>query len=55
MLIADKQTGYQLYLFPEKKEDPAYKTFKWATWEKVNYTMREKESFAQIKKYFASK
>lgn len=55
VLIADKQTGDQLYLFPEKKEDPAYKTFKWATWEKVNYTMREKESFAQIKKYFASK
>lgn len=55
VLIADKQTGDQLYLFPETKQSPAYKTFKWATWEKVSYTVREKESFTVVKKYFSSK
>lgn len=55
VLIADKQTGDQLYLFPEKKEDPSYKIFKWATWEKVGYAMREKNSFTQVKNYFSSK
>ncbi len=55
VLIADKQSKDQLYLFPETKQDPAYKTYKWASWEKVSYTMREKESFALIKNYFSSK
>ena len=55
VLIADKKTKDQLYLFPEDKQDPAYKTFKWATWDTVGYTMREKEGFALLKNYFSSK
>lgn len=55
VMIADKQSKDQLYLFPETKQDPAYRTYKWASWEKVSYTMREKESFALIRNYFSSK
>ncbi|MDD6095783.1 MAG: hypothetical protein PUC29_08585 [Clostridia bacterium] len=55
VLIADKQTKDQLYLFPETKQDPAYKTYKWSTWDTVSYNMREKESFALIRSYFSSK
>lgn len=55
VLIADKQTGDQLYLFPETKQSPAYKTFKWAVWDTANYTLREKESFVQVKNYFTSR
>lgn len=54
VMIADKKTKDQLYLFPESKQDPSYKTFKWASWETVNYTMREKESFVTVAKYFDS-
>ncbi len=53
VLIADKQTKDQLYLFPETKQEPSYKTYKWATWEKVSYSMREKESFTILKNYFS--
>ena len=55
VLIADKQSKDQLYLFPETKQDPAYKTYKWNSWEKVSYTMREKESFMLIKNYFSER
>lgn len=55
ILIADKQSKDQLYLFPETKQDPAYKTYKWASWEKVSYIIREKESFTLIKNYFYAK
>lgn len=54
VMIADKKTKDQLYLFPDSKQAPSYKTFKWASWETVNYTMREKESFAAVAKYFNS-
>ncbi|MDE6659320.1 MAG: hypothetical protein K2K01_04325, partial [Eubacterium sp.] len=55
VLIAEKLTKDQLYLFPEKKSDPAYKTFEWNAWENVSYSFREKDSFVQLKKYFLSK
>ena len=55
VLIGDKQTKDQLYLFPETKQDPAYKVFKWQTWDKVSYVFREKESFNLLKKYYNSK
>ncbi len=54
VMIADKATKDQLYLFPETKQEPSYKTFKWSTWETVNYKMREKESYTLIKKYFSA-
>ena len=55
VLIADKGTGDQLYLFPETKQEASYKTFKWSTWEKVSYTVREKDGFALMEKYFSGK
>jgi hypothetical protein len=54
-LIADKATKDQLYLFPETKHDPSYKTFKWNAWEKCEYSLREKEGYAILTKYFSSK
>ena len=54
VMIADRATKDQLYLFPESKQEPSYKTFKWATWDTASYVMREKESFVQIKKYFSN-
>lgn len=55
VLIVEKLTKDQLYLFPETKGDPSYKTFDWSSWENVSYTFREKDSFTQLKKYFTSK
>ena len=55
VLIADKATKDQLYLFPETKNDPAYKTFKWEAWEKCEYSLREKEGYSILAKYFSSK
>lgn len=54
-LIADKETKDELYLFPENKENPGYKVFKWNNWETVNYTIREKDSFLILQNYFAGK
>lgn len=55
VLIADKATKDQLYLFPKTKQDPSYKTFEWDTWEKCNYSLREKEGYTALAKYFKSK
>ena len=54
-LIVDKATKDQLYLFPETKNDPSYKTFKWETWEKCEYSLSEKEGYTILAKYFSSK
>jgi hypothetical protein len=54
-LIADKATKDQLYLFPETKNDPSYKTFKWEAWEKCEYSFNEKEGYSILAKYFSSK
>ena len=54
-LIVDKATKDQLYLFPETKNDPSYKTFKWETWEKCEYSFSEKEGYTILAKYFSSK
>ena len=54
-LIADKATKDQLYLFPETKNDPSYKTFKWEAWEKCEYSFNEKEGYSMLAKYFSSK
>ena len=55
VLIADKTTKDQLYLFPESKHDPSYKTFKWEAWENCEYSFREKEGYNLLAKFFSSK
>lgn len=55
VLIADRQTGDQLYLFPETKQAPAYKTFQWATWDTAAYALREKDGYALVKNYYSSR
>ncbi len=52
VMIGERKTGDLLYGFPEDKHSPGYKIFKWQTWEDVNYTVREKESFTLLKNYF---
>ena len=55
VLIADRQTGDQLYLFPETKQAPAYKTFQWTTWDTAAYALREKDGYALVKNYYSSR
>ncbi len=52
LMIADKSTKDLLYMFPESKQDPGYKTFKWNSWETVDFEYREKDGFGTLKKYF---
>lgn len=54
LMIADKSTKDLLYMFPETKQDPGYKTFKWDTWETVDFEYREKDGFGTLKKYFTT-
>ena len=54
VLIADRVTKDQLYLFPATKQDPSYKTFSWDAWETCRYALREKEGYAALTKYFQS-
>ncbi len=54
VLIADQTTKDQLYMFPEKKQDPSYKTFKWHTWEASSYNLRPKEGYALLQKFYES-
>lgn len=53
LLISDKVTGDMLYAFPESKQSPGYKLFKWMPWEDVEYQLREKDSFILLKKYYS--
>lgn len=55
LIIADKSTKDLLYMFPESKKDPGYKTFKWSTWEEVTFEYREKDGFSTLKKYYSTK
>lgn len=54
LMIADKGTKDLLYMFPETKQDPGYKTFKWNSWETVDFEYREKDGFGTLKKYFTT-
>lgn len=54
VLIGEKGTKDTAYIFPDSKESASYKTFKWATWESIDYTITEKDAFAQLKLYFNS-
>lgn len=55
LMIADKSTKDLLYMFPETKKDPGYKTFKWSTWEEVTFEYREKDGFQTLKKFYSNK
>lgn len=55
LMIADKSTKDLLYMFPEAKKDPGYKTFKWSSWEEVTFELREKDGFSTLKKYYSTK
>ena len=53
VMVGERAEGDLMYGFPEKKQDPGYKTYKWQNWEKVEYEFRQKESFKTIKAYFS--
>ena len=55
VMIGDRQTKDLLYIFPEKKQDPGYKVFKWSTWDTCTYNIREKDSFSLLQEYFSKK
>jgi len=51
-LISDKMSKDELYLFPNTKQDPGYKVYKWKNWEEVTYETRRKDSFDIIQNFF---
>lgn len=54
VMIGERKEGDLIYAFPFDKHDPGYKVFEWSKWEKVNYTIRQKESFDILKRFFAA-
>ena len=54
VMIGERKEHDLIYGFPVDKHDPGYKVFEWSKWEKVNYSIRQKESYNLLKKYFSS-
>lgn len=54
VMIGERKDGDLIYAFPKDKHDPGYKVFEWSKWEKANYTIRQKESFDIIKRFFSA-
>lgn len=54
VMIGDRATGDLIYAFPEQKSDPGYKVFEWTAWDTVSYSMRPKESYTILRKYYLS-
>ena len=52
IMIGENATGDNMYSFPQSKHDPGYKMFKWAAWEKVSYSLREKESYTIVQDFY---
>lgn len=52
VMIGERKEGDLMYAFPADKHDPGYKVFQWEKWETVKYTLRNKESFDMLKKYY---
>lgn len=52
LLIANKEDSDTAYIFPVSKKSPGYKVYKWSIDENITYSMRNKESFSILKKYF---
>lgn len=53
VMIADIESKDVLYSFPEQKNDPNYKLFKWNGWTNVTYRLRERNSYKIISNYFS--
>lgn len=53
LTVTDLQTGDTAYQFPLTKESNGYKTYRWDGWETVDFTLRRKESYDIIAKYFS--
>ena len=54
VMIGERKEGDLIYAFPVDKHDPGYKVFEWSKWDKVNYSIRQKESFDTLKRYFSA-
>ena len=54
VMIGERKDGDLIYAFPVDKHDPGYKVFEWKKWEKANYSIRPKESFNIIKRFFSA-
>lgn len=54
VMIGVRKDGDLIYAFPVDKHDPGYKVFSWNKWEKVNYSIRQKESFDILKRFFSA-
>ena len=54
VMIGERKDGDLIYAFPVDKHDPGYKVFSWNKWEKVNYSIRQKESFDILKRFFSA-
>ncbi len=54
VMIGERKEGDLIYGFPVDKHDPGYKVYDWSKWEKANYTIRQKEGFEIVKRYFSS-
>ena len=54
VMVGERKEGDLMYAFPLDKHDPGYKVFEWSKWDKVNYIIRQKESFAALKRYFSA-
>ncbi len=53
VMIGDRKSKDVMYAFPQDKHDPGYKVFQWSKWETAEYTLRRRDSFAVLKKFFA--
>lgn len=53
VMIGRRKDGDLLYGFPQDKHDPGYKVFRWSNWDEVKYTVRQKDSYAILKDYYA--
>ena len=54
VMVGERKTGDLFYGFPKEKHDPGYKTFVWKKWETSPFAVRQKDSFAALKKYWAA-
>lgn len=53
VMIGERSSGDLMYGFPEKKQDPGYKMFKWKGWEKLTYEIRTKDSYKILSNYYS--
>lgn len=53
VMIGERKSGDVMYAFPQDKHDPGYKVFQWSKWETAEYSLRRRDSFNLVKKYFS--